>query len=83
LVLEEQRLRTKSLIGMEQVKDVFHVPVAVVCIDEHRQVRHGQNVAVRLSEIAHSEQLDIGHTVTNASDCKRADEVRLESGPLD
>jgi hypothetical protein len=65
------------------VHHVLHVAVAVVAVDEHRQVARPHDVAHRRRDLAKTLEAEVGHSVARADRRETADEIGLEPDPLD
>ena len=68
---------------MEQVHRVLDVAIAVVSIDQHRQIARADHVAESGGEFAELAEPDVGQSVARPRGLEAADEEALEAGLLD
>ena len=83
LVLDQDGAHAHALIGLYRVHHVLDVAVAVVAVDEHRQVAGRHDVAHGRRDFAKTLQPDVGYAITRADRREAADEIGLEADPLD
>ncbi len=85
LVFDEHRLHAHALVGSVQQRCTafFHVAVAIVRIDEDRQIARADHVAECRGEFAKLAQADVGQPVARARGLEPADEKSLEARLLD
>ena len=83
LVLDQDRADAHALVALHGVHHVLDVAVAVVAVDEHRQVAGRHDVAHAGRDLAEALQPDVGHAVARADRREAADEIGLEAELLD
>ena len=83
LIFDQDGGDAHALIGLHRVHDVLDVAIAVVAIDEDRQVARHHDVAHGGGNLAKAFEAHVRHAVTRADRRKPADEIRFEANLLD
>src|SRR5580692_3302910 len=83
LILDQDGAHPHALVGLHRMHDVLDVAIAVVAVDENRQVARAHDIAHGGGDFAKALQAHIGHAVTGAYGRKAADEIGLEADLLD
>src|SRR4029079_6797904 len=83
LVLDQDRAHAHALVALHRVHHVLDVAVAVVAVDEHRQVAGRHDVAHAGRNLAEAFYAYGRHAVARADRGEAADEIGLEAELLD
>ena len=79
LILDQDRAHAHAFVTLHRVHHVLDVAVAVVAVDEHRQVAGRHDVAHAGRDFAKTLEPDVGDSIARADRRETADEIRLEA----
>jgi len=83
LVLDEDRRHAHRLVARDRARDVLGVAIAVVAVDQHRQLGRRHDVADAGAHLAETDQPEIRQPVTRADQRKAADRIGGKARALD